>query len=82
MDGDWEAPLIPNPACEGAVGCGLWKAPLISNPKYKGKWRAPYITNPNYRGKWAPKIIANPGYFQDLQPFKMAPIVSINKYYM
>ncbi|XP_026477958.1 calnexin-like isoform X2 [Ctenocephalides felis] len=77
MDGDWEAPLIPNPACEGAVGCGLWKAPLISNPKYKGKWRAPYITNPNYRGKWAPKMIANPGYFQDLQPFKMAPIAAV-----
>uniref|UniRef100_A0A6M2DZB2 Putative calnexin n=1 Tax=Xenopsylla cheopis TaxID=163159 RepID=A0A6M2DZB2_XENCH len=77
MDGDWEAPLIPNPACEGAVGCGMWTAPMIANPKYKGKWRAPYITNPNYKGKWAPRMIANPGYFQDLQPFKMAPIAAV-----
>lgn len=36
MDGDWEAPLITNPACEGAPGCGPWVTPEIDNPKYKG----------------------------------------------
>lgn len=76
IDGDWEAPLVPNPICEKAVGCGLWKAPLVSNPKYRGKWRAPLIDNPNYQGKWAPKRIANPDYFEDLNPFKMTTIVS------
>lgn len=77
IDGEWEAPLIPNPICEKAVGCGLWKAPLVSNPLYRGKWRAPLIENPNYQGKWAPKRIPNPNYFEDLQPFKLTAIVSI-----
>lgn len=76
IDGEWEAPLIPNPVCEKAVGCGLWKAPLVSNPKYRGKWRAALIDNPNYQGKWAPKRIPNPDFFEDLNPFKMATIVS------
>lgn len=75
MDGDWEAPLITNPICEKAVGCGLWKAPFIANPNYRGKWRAPLIDNPNYQGKWAPRSIPNPNFFEDLQPFKMTPIV-------
>lgn len=75
MDGEWEAPLIENPICVGAVGCGLWKAPLIPNPAYRGKWRAPLLDNPNYQGKWAPRRIDNPNYFEDLNPFKMAPIV-------
>lgn len=76
IDGEWEAPLIANPICEKAVGCGLWSPPMVSNPKYQGKWRAPLIDNPNYQGKWAPRRIPNPGYFEDLQPFKMTPIVS------
>lgn len=76
IDGEWEAPLIPNPICEKAVGCGLWKAPLVSNPQYRGKWRAPLIDNPNYQGKWAPKRIPNPHFFEDMKPFKMTPIVS------
>lgn len=76
IDGDWEAPLVPNPICEKAVGCGLWKAPLVSNPKYRGKWRAPLIDNPNYQGKWAPKRIPNPDFFEDLNPFRMTTIVS------
>ena len=25
MDGDWEAPLIDNPECKAAPGCGTWK---------------------------------------------------------
>ena len=49
MDGEWEAPLIPNPACAEAAGCGLWKPPMVPNPAYKGKWRAPVIDNPNYQ---------------------------------
>lgn len=75
MDGEWEAPLVANPVCEKAVGCGLWKAPMISNPKYKGKWRAPLIDNPNYQGKWSARKIPNPEFYEDLQPFKMATIV-------
>lgn len=70
MDGEWEAPLIENPVCEKAPGCGPWKAPLISNPNYKGKWRAPLIDNPNYQGKWAPRKIPNPDFFEDLEPYK------------
>lgn len=77
MDGDWEAPLIPNPACESAPGCGPWKPSLINNPDHKGKWRAPLIDNPNYKGKWKPQRIANPDFFEDKEPFKMADIVSI-----
>ncbi|XP_053437960.1 calmegin isoform X1 [Nycticebus coucang] len=47
MDGEWEAPRIPNPACQ--VGCGEWKPPMIDNPKYKGVWKPPMIDNPNYQ---------------------------------
>lgn len=32
MDGEWQAPLIPNPKCASLSGCGPWKAPLIDNP--------------------------------------------------
>lgn len=77
MDGEWEAPLVANPVCEKAVGCGLWKAPMISNPKYKGKWRAPLIDNPNYQGKWAARKIENPDFFEDLHPFKMTTIAAV-----
>ncbi|XP_059616199.1 calnexin-like [Phlebotomus argentipes] len=77
MDGEWEAPLVPNPVCEKAVGCGVWKAPLIQNPNYKGKWRAPLIDNPNYQGKWAPKKIPNPDFFEDLRPFRMTTIAAV-----
>ena len=77
MDGTWEAPLINNPACESAPGCGHWKAPMKANPKFKGKWRAPMIDNPNYKGKWRPRRIPNPDFFEDKYPFNMAPIVSI-----
>lgn len=77
IDGEWEAPLVSNPICEKAVGCGLWKAPLVSNPDYRGKWRAPLIDNPNYQGKWAPRRIPNPDFFEDLNPFRMTSIVSV-----
>lgn len=49
MDGEWEAPQVPNPACETAPGCGEWKPSMINNPQYKGKWKAPLIDNPNYQ---------------------------------
>ncbi|XP_036430726.1 calmegin isoform X1 [Colossoma macropomum] len=71
MDGEWEAPQVPNTACQTAPGCGEWKPPTISNPQYKGKWKAPLIDNPNYQGVWSPRKILNPDYFEDLEPFKM-----------
>lgn len=37
-DGEWIAPLVPNPDCE-EVGCGTWERPTIPNPAYKGKVR-------------------------------------------
>lgn len=46
-DGEWEPPLIPNPACE-EFGCGKWEAPMIQNPAFKGRWKPPLIENPNY----------------------------------
>lgn len=67
MDGEWEAPHIPNPACR--IGCGEWKPPMIDNPKYKGIWRPPLIDNPNYQGIWSPQKIPNPDYFEDNHPF-------------
>jgi calnexin len=75
-DGEWEAPIVDNPACKEA-GCGEWTAPKISNPDYKGKWSAPMIDNPAYIGVWNPAQIANPKYFKDEQPHAMAPIGGI-----
>jgi len=77
MDGEWEAPLISNPNCESAPGCGKWSPPMIKNPKYKGKWKAPMIDNPSFKGKWKPRIIANHDYFEDLEPHKMSPIAAV-----
>ncbi|CAG7854159.1 Calnexin homolog Flags: Precursor [Serendipita indica DSM 11827] len=73
-DGDWVAPLVKNPKCEQASGCGPWKRPNKANPAYKGKWYAPMIDNPAYKGEWAPRKIANPDYFEDLYP-----VQSLNK---
>ncbi|KAI6031360.1 Calreticulin family-domain-containing protein [Pisolithus microcarpus] len=58
-DGDWVAPLVHNPACDAAPGCGEWKRPYKANPKYKGKWYAPMIDNPEYKGEWKPRL-SNP----------------------
>lgn len=77
MDGDWEAPLIPNPLCERAAGCGEWSPPMINNPEYKGKWRAPLVPNPNYQGRWKPRRIANPDFFEDKHPFRMTSIAAV-----
>jgi len=77
MDGEWEAPLVSNPACEAAPGCGEWSAPMMKNPKFKGKWKSPLIDNPNFKGKWKPRIIPNKDYFEDLEPFKMSSIDAV-----
>eukprot|EP01121_Diplochlamys_sp_Union-15-3_P015899 TRINITY_DN531_c0_g3_i7.p1 TRINITY_DN531_c0_g3~~TRINITY_DN531_c0_g3_i7.p1 ORF type:complete len:399 (-),score=115.88 TRINITY_DN531_c0_g3_i7:74-1270(-) len=43
LDGEWEAPQIPNPEYKGA-----WKAKQIPNPAYKGEWVHPLVDNPDY----------------------------------
>lgn len=63
--GQWEAPLIDNPKCVEARGCGKYYPPAIRNPKYKGKWNAPQIKNPAYKGPWAPRKIPNPDYYEE-----------------
>ncbi|XP_069130628.1 calnexin-like isoform X2 [Argopecten irradians] len=77
MDGEWEAPLINNPKCQNAPGCGKWEKPSVKNPKYKGKWSAPIIDNPDYQGEWKPRKIDNPAYFEDLEPYKMTSIGAV-----
>lgn len=74
-DGDWEAPLVPNPKCED-VGCGEWKRPTKENPDYKGKWSAPLIDNPKYVGEWKPRKIANPEYYEVTKP-TLLPITGL-----
>lgn len=78
MDGEWEAPLVENPACAKAAGCGEWKAPMIPNPNYRGKWKPAKIDNPNYKGKWEPRMIPNPDFYFDENPFSsLEPIGAI-----
>jgi len=43
MDGEWEPPMIDNPAYKGE-----WKPKQIDNPAYKGAWIHPEIPNPEY----------------------------------
>jgi calreticulin len=43
LDGEWEAPRIPNPAYKGP-----WRPKRIANPLYKGEWVHPQISNPKY----------------------------------
>ncbi|EDQ90596.1 uncharacterized protein MONBRDRAFT_20407 [Monosiga brevicollis MX1] len=43
MDGEWEAPSIPNPEYKGE-----WSPKMIDNPEYKGEWVHPRIPNPDY----------------------------------
>jgi len=43
LDGEWEAPQIPNPEFKGE-----WSAKRIPNPEYKGEWIHPLIDNPEY----------------------------------
>jgi len=44
LDGEWEAPKIPNPEYKG-----FWSAKKIENPNYKGPWVHPQIDNPEYK---------------------------------
>ncbi|KAJ3202041.1 hypothetical protein HDU83_003049 [Entophlyctis luteolus] len=43
MDGEWEAPKVPNPDFKGE-----WKPKQIPNPDYKGPWVHPEIPNPEF----------------------------------
>jgi len=43
LDGEWEAPKVPNPEFKGP-----WRAKKIANPAYKGPWVHPKIDNPAY----------------------------------
>jgi len=43
LDGEWEAPTIPNPDYKGE-----WQPKMIPNPAYKGEWVHPLIANPDY----------------------------------
>jgi calreticulin len=43
LDGEWAAPVVPNPEYKGP-----WKAKRIANPAYKGPWVHPQIDNPAY----------------------------------
>jgi calnexin len=76
LDGEWEAPMVPNPACE-SQGCGEWNPPKIKNPAYKGKWTAPLIDNPEYKGEWKAKQIPNPDYFTDDHPHLFSEIAGL-----
>jgi len=44
LDGEWEAPMIPNPDYKGE-----WKARQIENSAYKGEWVHPMVPNPDYK---------------------------------
>ncbi|EMR11423.1 hypothetical protein PNEG_00446 [Pneumocystis murina B123] len=75
-DGEFTAPLIPNPLCKEASGCGPYM-PMIRNPKYKGKWKPPLIDNPKYVGEWKPRNIPNPAYFEDNSPSNFETIIGV-----
>jgi len=44
LDGEWEAPTVPNPEYKGE-----WRAKMIPNPAYKGEWVHPEVPNPEYK---------------------------------
>lgn len=44
-DGEWEAPMIPNPEYKGE-----WTPKMIDNPRYKGEWTPKMIPNPDFSG--------------------------------
>lgn len=33
-DGDWEPPMVPNPKCAEASGCGPWERPMIVSSSF------------------------------------------------
>jgi len=44
LDGEWEAPMVPNPDYKGE-----WKPKMIENPTYKGEWIHPMVPNPDFK---------------------------------
>jgi calreticulin len=44
LDGEWEAPMIPNPDYKGE-----WRPKMIDNPAYKGEWIHPMVPNPDFK---------------------------------
>jgi calreticulin len=44
LDGEWEAPRVPNPEYKGP-----WSPKKIDNPDYQGPWVHPQIDNPEYK---------------------------------
>lgn len=42
-DGEWEAPIVPNPEYKGP-----WSPKQIPDPLYKGIWEHPLIDNPDF----------------------------------
>jgi len=44
LDGEWEAPSIPNPQFRGE-----WTPKQVPNPLYKGEWEHPIIANPEFK---------------------------------
>ncbi len=42
-DGEWERPMIDNPAYKG-----VWTPKMIPNPDYKGEWKPRQIDNPEH----------------------------------
>jgi len=76
LDGDWEAPYIPNPAC-AASGCGVWKPKSIKNPNHRGVWKPAMIANPDYKGIWRPRELPNPNYFVEKNPYKLEAIEAL-----
>jgi calreticulin len=44
LDGEWEAPTIPNPDYKGE-----WRARQIENSAYKGEWIHPMVPNPDFK---------------------------------
>jgi len=44
LDGEWEAPTIPNPQFRGE-----WTPKQVPNPLYKGEWEHPVIANPEFK---------------------------------
>ncbi|KAF4522130.1 hypothetical protein B566_EDAN012592 [Ephemera danica] len=92
MDGEWEPPMIDNPAFKGE-----WKPKQIDNPAYKGVWVHPEINNPEYspdpelykrdeictigfdlwQGVWVHPEIDNPEYSPDPELYKRDEICTI-----
>merc|ERR1711865_61938 len=56
-DGEWEAPMIDNPAFKGE-----WSVKRISNPAYKGVWEAKKIANPEFEDDKAVYSFADFGF--------------------